>query len=82
MISDPQILTFLYPTLQSRARRQQNWFISGFLKNPFDRLFAVAEADPDFANPKKETALIMAAETYGFQESEFRYDGICKHIGR
>ena len=57
------------------------WFISGFLKNAFDRLFAVAEADPNFANPKKETALIMAAEGDGFQESEFWYDGICKHIG-
>ncbi len=24
------------------------WFISGFLKNAFDRLFAIAECDPNY----------------------------------
>ena len=57
------------------------WFISGFLKNAFDKLFAIAESDPNYSNPKKETALIMAAEGAGFEESEFWYDGICRHIG-
>lgn len=57
------------------------WFVSGFLKNAFDRLFAIAESDPNYRNPKKETALIMAAEGAGFEESEFWYDGICRHIG-
>ena len=32
------------------------WFISGFLKNAFDRLFAIAESDPNYSNPRKETA--------------------------
>ncbi len=36
------------------------WFISGFLKNAFDRLVAVAECD-GYRNPKKESVLIMAA---------------------
>ena len=28
------------------------WFISGFLKNAFDRLFAIAEGDPNCRNPR------------------------------
>ena len=57
------------------------WFISGFLKNAFDRLFAIAECDPNYRNPKKESALIMAAEGAGFEESEHWYDHLEKHIG-
>lgn len=38
------------------------WSISAQLKAAFDRLFAVAECDPDYANPRKECALLMAAE--------------------
>ena len=57
------------------------WSISGFLKNAFDRLFAIAEGNPNFRNPKKETALIMAAEGNGFTETEYWYDNICRHIG-
>ena len=57
------------------------WFISGFLKNAFDRLFAIAECDPNYRNPKKQTALIMAAEGAGFEESEHWYDHLEKHIG-
>ena len=57
------------------------WFISGFLKNAFDRLFAIAEGDPNYRNPKKESVLIMAAEGAGFEESEHWYDHLEKHIG-
>lgn len=38
------------------------WSISGQLKCAFDRLFAVAECNADYANPVKDCALIMAAE--------------------
>ncbi|MBQ9536666.1 MAG: flavodoxin family protein [Desulfovibrionaceae bacterium] len=38
------------------------WSFSGQLKTAFDRLFAVAETDPKYANPVKDCALIMAAE--------------------
>lgn len=38
------------------------WGFSGQLKCVFDRLFAVAECNPDYANPRKECVLIMAAE--------------------
>lgn len=38
------------------------WGFSGQLKTAFDRLFAVAECNPGYANPKKDCALIMAAE--------------------
>ena len=56
------------------------WFISGFLKNAFDRLFAVAECD-GYRNPEKESVLIMAAEGDGFEESEHWYDHLERHIG-
>lgn len=38
------------------------WGWSGQLKTAFDRLFAVAECNPDYANPRKDCCLIMAAE--------------------
>lgn len=57
------------------------WFISGFLKNAFDRLFAIAECDPNYRNPKKDSVLIMAAEGAGFEESEHWYDHLKDHIG-
>lgn len=38
------------------------WSFSGQLKTAFDRLFAVAETDPSYANPRKDCGLIMAAE--------------------
>ena len=57
------------------------WFISGHLKNAFDRLFAIAECDPNYRNPKKESVLIMAAEGAGFEESEHCYDHLEKNIG-
>ncbi len=57
------------------------WFISGFLKNAFDRLFAVAECDPNYRNPVKESVLIMAAEGNGFEESVHWYDHLEQHIG-
>jgi multimeric flavodoxin WrbA len=57
------------------------WTISGQLKTAFDRLFAVAECDPNYRNPKKDMALIMAAEGYGFEESEYWYDRLERHLG-
>lgn len=57
------------------------WTISGQLKSAFDRLFAVAECNPDYQNPIKETALIMAAEGNGFEETLYWYDRLGKHLG-
>ena len=57
------------------------WTISGQLKTVFDRLFAVAECDPNYRNPKKDSVLIMAAEGHGFEESEYWYDRLEKHLG-
>ena len=56
------------------------WTISGQLKCAFDRLFAIAECDANYANPTKESALLMAAEGYGFEETLYWYDRIMKHI--
>lgn len=57
------------------------WTISSQLKAAFDRLFAVAECNENYANPIKECALIMAAEGNGFQETLYWYDNLMKHLG-
>lgn len=55
--------------------------ISGQLKCTFDRLFAVAECEPGYANPNKSAILLMAAEENGFEESVFWYERLMKHLG-
>lgn len=57
------------------------WTISGQLKCAFDRLFAVAECDPNYRNPKKECALLMVAEGSGFDETLYWYERLEKHLG-
>ena len=57
------------------------WTLSGQLKTAFDRLFAVAECDPNYRNPKKQTVLLMAAEGHDFEESLYWYDRLHKHLG-
>lgn len=57
------------------------WSISAQLKTAFDRLFAVAECDANYRNPIKESILIMAAEGHGFEESQYWYDNLEKHLG-
>lgn len=57
------------------------WTISGQLKCAFDRLFAVAECDPNYQNPEKECVLLMAAEGNGFEETLYWYNNLEKHIG-
>ena len=62
------------------------WTISSQLKAAFDRLFAVAECNENYANPIKECALIMAAEGNGIQSSMrreisveiFKEERLCK----
>lgn len=41
------------------------WGVSGQLKCALDRLFAVTESDPNWATPRKATALLMASEGSG-----------------
>ena len=57
------------------------WTVSGQLKTAFDRLFAVAECNPNYANPKKDTVLLMAAEGDEFEESIYWYESLHKHLG-
>ena len=58
------------------------WTVSGQLKVAFDRLFAVAECDPGYRNPKKECVLLMAAEGSGFAETVYWYDRVvCGYLG-
>lgn len=56
------------------------WSISGQLKNTFDRLFAVAEMNENYRNPKKESVLLMAAEGKGFEESIYWYERLMDHV--
>lgn len=56
------------------------WSVSGLIKTAFDRLFAVAECDANLRNPVKESVLLMAAEGYGFEESEYWYDRLMGHL--
>jgi multimeric flavodoxin WrbA len=55
--------------------------LSGQLLNAFYRLFAVAEINPEFQNPKKECALLAAAEGHEFDELTHYYNGLVKHLG-
>lgn len=60
------------------------WGISGQLKCTFDRLFAVAECQPDYSNPIKDVLLLMASEGAdhdNFKPVEDYYLGLCKHLG-
>lgn len=56
------------------------WTISGQLKSAFDRLFAVAECNKDYENPRKGAVLLMAAEGNGFEESVYWYERLMGHI--
>lgn len=57
------------------------WNFSGQLRTAFDRLFAVAECDPNYRNPQKESVLLMAAEGYGFDDALSYYKNLMKHLG-
>ncbi len=57
------------------------WTISGQLKAAFDRLFAVAECNENYANPQKECVLLMAAEGDGFEETIYWYERLMGHLG-
>ena len=56
------------------------WSISGQLKTAFDRLFAVAESNPGYRNPQKDSVLLMAAEGNGYEESVYWYERTMQHI--
>lgn len=59
------------------------WSVTGQLKCAFDRLFAVAECDENYANPKKDCIMLMAAE--GTSDDNFApvvsyYESLLKHM--
>ncbi len=57
------------------------WTVSGQLKTAFDRLFAVTELDPQYRAPQKSCVLIMASKYPEFEESEYWYERLAKHLG-
>lgn len=82
-------MTQIYPVYEKAdivvlASPMYYWGISGQLKCAFDRLFAVAERNPDYKNPIKDCILLMAAE--GDTESNFApvrafYEGVTSRLG-
>lgn len=60
------------------------WGFSGQLKCAFDRLFAVAECNMFYRNPKKQAVMLMAAEGNSKSNSEpviTYYEGLMKRMG-
>lgn len=60
------------------------WSVTSQLKAAFDRLFAIAETDADYRNPRKDCILLMAAE--GDSESNWKpvldyYRALLGHLG-
>lgn len=60
------------------------WSVTGQLKTAFDRLFAVAEMDEKYRNPRKDCIMLMAAE--GDSESNWKpaldyYHALLGHLG-
>lgn len=60
------------------------WSITAQLKMAFDRLFAVAEKDTYYTNPRKKCILLMVAEgnsKSNFEPIEHYYHSLLKHLG-
>lgn len=57
------------------------WTWSGQLRTAFDRLFAVVESAEDFRGPKKDCALLMAAEGDDFEDALYYYTRLAGHLG-
>lgn len=60
------------------------WSVTSQLKAAFDRLFAVAETDANYRNPRKDCIMLMAAE--GDSESNWKpvldyYHALLGHLG-
>ncbi|MBR1799193.1 MAG: flavodoxin family protein [Bacteroidales bacterium] len=59
------------------------WSVTAILKAAFDRLFAVAEKNPNLRNPRKDAVLLMASE--GDTEANFKpvsdyYHALLSHL--
>lgn len=60
------------------------WGITGQLKTTFDRLFAIAELNPNYKNPQKECIFLMASEgntADNFAPVKAFYEGLTSHLG-
>lgn len=60
------------------------WGITVQLKCAFDRLFAIAELNPNYENPQKECILLMASEgitSDNFTPVKAFYEGLISHLG-
>lgn len=57
------------------------WTMSGQLRTALDRLFALEEGDGNLLRGNgKSSALLMAAEGYGFDDAVLYYDHLMEHL--
>ncbi len=57
------------------------WTMSGQIKTALDRLFALEEGDGNILRGNgKASALLMAAEGYGFDDAVLYYDHLMEHL--
>lgn len=71
-------------TILVLASSMYYWSITAQLKVAFDRLFAVAEKDVNYRNPRKDCIMLMAAEgdtKDNFEPVEHYYHSLLKHLG-
>lgn len=79
----------IYPEYRSAdivifASPMYYWGFSGQLKSALDRLFAVAELDPEYRNPIKTAGVLMAAEDNypnTFEPIQFYFNSMVKNLG-
>ena len=74
----------MQPSSLSAGLPMYYWSITAILKAAFDRLFAVAEKDPNYANPINDCVMLMASE--GASEENFKpvsdyYHALLGHLG-
>lgn len=57
------------------------WTLSGQIKTALDRLFALEEGDGNLLRGNgRSSALLMAAEGYGFEDAVLYYDHLMEHL--
>ncbi|MCC8139583.1 MAG: flavodoxin family protein [Lachnospiraceae bacterium] len=79
-------MTQIYPAVRDcnvlvLASPLYYWTMSGQLRTALDRLFALEEGGPNLLRGNgKSSALLMAAEGYGFEDAVLYYDHLMEHL--
>ncbi|MCD8248327.1 MAG: flavodoxin family protein [Lachnospiraceae bacterium] len=79
-------MTQIYPAVRAcdvlvLASPLYYWTMSGQLRTALDRLFALEEGGTNLLRGNgKSSALLMAAEGYGFEDAVLYYDNLMEHL--